>query len=118
MVNKIQELESMLERERNSRSSLDEELMKTKQERNIFMEQVEQMWDSREKEDKEKVWSNKSIWGLYKQLNEYEDQMRTTWEDNKRLAWELDKLRKGDDHWKTLQEMQVSILSFVIEHTS
>ena len=61
------------------------------------MEQVEQIWESKEWEDKEKTHATKSQVALYKQLNEYEDSMRNLEERNKRLVWELDGLRRGDD---------------------
>ncbi|CAD7966939.1 unnamed protein product [Amoebophrya sp. A120] len=102
---KMRELQMLLDRERHSRQMLDEELMKTRQERNMLQEQNQNMNSQNQQQDSTFQKSIKSQTELLKHLSDLEDMNAKLDKDNSDLKRQIDLLKSSDSKQKEIDEL-------------
>ncbi|CAD7955523.1 unnamed protein product [Amoebophrya sp. A25] len=102
---KIRDLQMLLDRERSSRQAGDEELMRTRQERNLFQEQLRGMTSTQMAADQDATKNIKSQTELMRHLNELENMNSTLETQNQELQRQIKQLENQDDRAKEVAEM-------------
>ena len=91
--------------EYSTRRELDEDVLKIKQERDMYLDQVGSLQNQKKQQDVDESKAAATQTQLYRQLNESEDRNRTLEDANRKLNTEIEKLKKGDEKTKQIQEM-------------
>ena len=91
------------------RQALDEEVMRTRQERNSYQEQAASLTDAKNANDQDISKNIKSQTELMRHLNELENMNSELDKENQELRGQIKQLQNQDDRAREFEDMQMEI---------